>query len=167
MSLRALLAAALTLPLPALAAAQEASHVSVMAGVTEFDLSGVGTTGIYAVRADVPVWPNLLLEGSLSYARLDQQFGRSDLFIPEAQVQLQGTWGRFSPYVGLGGGAAVDVPQDDALETDTDFAPSVAAGARVAVAMGVGVRVEGRIHGIEADFTGTVSELTAGFSVAW
>ena len=167
--MRCLTAAALAaLLLPSAADAQHSrTHVSVMAGVTEYDLSGVHTSGIYALRLAAPWHPNLLVEGSLSYVRTEQDFGESDLFLPEVQAQLQGTWARFSPYVGIGAGAAFDLPKDEDLETDTDFAPVFSVGARVAVAQGVGVRIDGRLHGIEADFTGTVSELTGGFTFTW
>jgi len=167
------LAAAAVLAAPSAAMAQRDSahdrtHVSVMAGITEYDLSGVDQSAIYALRLAVPWHPNLLVEGSLGYVRTEQQFGRTDLFLPELQAQLQGRWGSFSPYVGLGAGLAIDLPKGDTGVNDSmNFAPSFAAGLRVDVAPGVGVRVDGRIHGIEADFTGTVSALTAGLTFTW
>ncbi|MBW3535369.1 MAG: porin family protein [Gemmatimonadetes bacterium] len=157
------------LALPAAASAQhDRTHASLMAGITEFDLSGVGTTGIYALRAAMPWHENLLVEGSLSYARTGQQFGSTDLFLPEIQAQLQGTWRRLSPYLGLGAGVAIDRPSGPTDgPTDVDFAPAFSVGVRVGVARGVGVRIDGRLHGIEADFTGTVSELTGGLMFTW
>lgn len=163
------LAAAAALALPAAASAQhDRTHVSVMAGITEFDLSGTGTTGIYAIRAAMPWYDHLLVEGSLGYARTGQQFGSSDLFLPEVQAQLQGRWRRLSPYVGLGAGAAIDLPSaQSGVADDVDFAPSFSAGFRLGVAPGVGIRVDGRLHGIGADFVGTVSALTGGLTFNW
>lgn len=167
-----ILAAVVALTLPAAAAGQhDRAHASLMFGVTEYDLSGVNTSPIYAVRVAGPLRRNLLIEGSLGYVRTDQQGGETDLFLPEVQAQLQGNWDRFSPYIGLGAGVAIDKPRDDDPvfdpETDVDFAPAFSAGVKVRVARGVGVRVDGRIHGIEADFVGTVSALTGGLTYTW
>jgi hypothetical protein len=164
-----LLVAAAALAVPAATAAQaNTTHISVMAGVAEYDLSGVETSPIYAIRYAGPLHPNLLVEGSLGYIRTDQQFGASDLFLPEVQVQLNGTWGRFSPYLGVGAGIAYDRPRGaTGVDSDLDFAPAFSVGARVRVAQDVGIRVDGRLHGIEADFTGTVSALTGGIAFSW
>jgi hypothetical protein len=147
-------------------AATAQTHVSLTAGFTEYDLSGVNTGGIYAARIAAPVHPNLLVEGGISYVATEQQFGDAALFIPELQAQLQGSWGRFSPYLGLGAGLAVERPDEDSgFDGETDFSPSVALGLRIAVNPKVGFRLDGRLHGIEADFVGTVSALSAGFTI--
>ncbi len=44
-----------------------------------------------AVRLALPVRANLLAEGSLSYVHTRQQFGRTDLWILEVQLQLYRT----------------------------------------------------------------------------
>jgi hypothetical protein len=149
---------------PVSAAAQ--THVSLMAGVSEYDLSGVNTSPLYAVRVAGPVHTNLLVEGGLSYIATEQQFGDAALFIPEAQAQLQGIWGRFRPYVGLGAGLAIERPDDDTgVEGEIDFSPSAALGVRIDLTPKVGIRLDGHLHGIEADFVGTVSALTAGITI--
>lgn len=150
------------------AAQHHGPHASIMAGAAEYDLSGVNTSPVYAVRAAVPLRRNVLMEGSFSYVPTAQQFGKSHLLLPEVQAQLQGTWGRFSPYLGLGGGVAIDLPEEDTgAEDEVDFAPSFSVGLRVTMAPGVGLRADGRLHGIGADFAGGVSELTAGFTFGW
>lgn len=166
------LAAAFVLLLPAgLSAQHDRGHASLMFGVTEYDLSGVSTSPIYAIRVAGPLRRNLLIEGSLGYVRTEQDSGDSDLFLPEVQAQIQGTWDRFSPYLGLGAGIAIDKPRDDdelfERETDVDFAPAFSAGVKVRLTRGVGVRIDGRLHGIEPDFAGTVSALTGGFTYTW
>lgn len=168
---RAALFAAFVLSGPAAASAQESpqwydGHVSLSGGVSIFDRSGTGTMAIYALRLDMPVYPNLLLEGGLSYARRghDPRFG--DLFIPGVQLQLQGLSARFNPYVGMGAGMTVE-RRDGSVEDDLSFAPSFSAGLRTAIADGVGLRVEGRLHGVGANFRGVYSEITGGLSVSW
>jgi hypothetical protein len=147
-------------------AATAQTHVSLMAGFTEYDLAGVNSGGFYAARVATALHPNLLIEGGVSYVATEQQFGDAALFIPELQAELQGTWGRFSPYLGLGAGLAVERPDEDTgVEGHTDFSPSIALGVRIAVNPQVGVRLEGRVNGIEPDFIGTVSALSAGFTI--
>ncbi len=141
-------------------------HVSLQAGVSIFDRPEVAATGIYALRADMPIYPSLLAEVGLAYARPGQTDGANDVFIPGAMVQLQGTSGRFSPYVGLGAGIAVEVPQDGG-DKDVSFSPAFATGVRIAVSEGAGIRVEGRVNGIGADVRAIYSELTAGLIISW
>lgn len=149
---------------PAAVAAQ--TEVALMAGASEYDLSGVSTSPIYAVRVSGALHPNLLVEGGVSYIGTEQQFGEAALFIPELQAQLQGTWGRFRPYLGLGAGVAIERPDEDTgVEGEVDFSPSAALGVRLDLTPGVGLRIDGRLHGIEADFTGTVSALTAAITI--
>jgi hypothetical protein len=163
--------AAFALSGPSAASGQESpqwydGHVSLSGGVSLFDRSGTGTMAIYALRLDMPVYPNLLLEGGLSYARRghDPRFG--DLFIPGIQLQLQGLSERFNPYVGMGAGMTVE-RRDGPVEDDLSFAPSFSVGVRTAIADGVGLRVEGRLHGVGANFRGVYSEITGGLSVSW
>lgn len=150
-----------------LAAQQDEAHIAIMAGIADYDMAGVGRTGVYAIRLDTPIYPSVLLELGMSYAR-PGEFSFADLYIPELQVQLQGTWNRFSPYLGIGGGTSVEVPEPGlGISRDISFAPSFSAGVRTALATGAGFRLEGRMHGIEADFSGTFAELTAGISISW
>ena len=163
--------------LPAGARAQspfESGHAAVLVGVASYDLSGTGTTAIYGLRVGSPIRPHLSWELGLSYLHPAQQGGdTTHVFLPELQLQLEGTWGAVRPYLGLGAGVAIDAPgeDDDPLgferETRTSFAPSGAGGIRVDVAESVALQVEGRLHGIEADFTGTISELVGGISFSW
>lgn len=141
-------------------------HVSLSGGVSLFNRSGTGTMAIFALRADMPIYPNLLVDAGLSYGRRgsDPDFG--DVFIPDLQVQLQGLSEHFNPYVGMGAGITVE-RRDGPPEDDLSFAPSASAGLRVAIADGVGLRVEGRVHGVGANFRGVYSEITGGLSVSW
>ena len=62
---------------------------------------------------------------------------------------------------------AIDAPEEEALDREVDLATSVAVGAIVALTERVGLRVDGRLHGIEIDYTGTVSGITAGLSIGF
>lgn len=171
MLLRTLSLVSIALALPTFAVAQQAQtwsdgHVTLMAGVSVFDRSGTGTTGIYALRADLPIYPTVLLEGGLSYARRGEDPGIGDVFIPGIQVHLQGTSGQFSPYVGLGAGLTIETAEGGGQD-DVSFSPSFSAGLRIALTEGAGLRFEGRLNAVGADFSGVYPELTGGIGVSW
>jgi hypothetical protein len=171
MVLRTLPLISIALALPTALFAQQAptwsdGHVTLMAGVSVFDRSGTGTTGIYSLRADLPIYPAVLVEGGLSYARRGEESGIGDVFIPGIQAHLQATSGQFSPYIGLGAGVTVETAEGGD-EDDISFSPSFSAGIRSALSEGAGIRFEGRLNGVGADFGGLYSELTGGFSISW
>ncbi len=141
-------------------------HLTLSAGATVFDRSGSGTTGIYALRVDMPLYPAIVLEGDLAYARRSGAHGIGNVFFPGMQVQLQGTSGPFSPYVGLGGGVIIE-NRTGGRGSGVSFSPSFSTGLRIALTEGAGLRFEGRIHGVGANFSGVYSEFTGGISVAW
>jgi hypothetical protein len=158
-------AALLALVLPSIAAGQQ---LSLMGGVAEYDLSGVETSNVWAARVAFPVEPFFIVEPAVSYIHTSQAFGRSDLWMPEVQLQAHVILGPAAPYLGVGVGAAIEEVDDvEGVEGETDFTTSVAAGVRWGVLETIGLRVEGRIRGIEYDWVGTVSELTAGVVVAF
>jgi len=141
-------------------------HVSASAGVSVFQRGGSGVMGIYALRMDMPVWPSLLLDGGVSYARRGSDSVIGDIFIPGLQIQLQGPLGSAFPYVGLGAGMTMESRKDDAPD-DLSFSPSFAVGIRAPLSDGAGLRIEGRLNGVGANFRGVYTEMTAGLSVAW
>jgi outer membrane protein with beta-barrel domain len=134
---------------------------AVSPGVVNYDLSGTGTVPGFAARMTRDFTPHVALEVRGLYARLDQQFGSTSLFIPEAQLQYRWNVGRVAPYVGGGIGLAIDHSR---FHTETDPALSVAGGARVKLTERVGVLAEMRLRGIEWGFTGSVAEWSAGLS---
>ena len=82
--------------------------LSLSAGVSQFDLSGTGTTNIVALRGEYPLVPALLVEGGMTIARPQQAFSdRGTLLMPELQLQLQ-LPKRVAPFIGLGTGFAHD-----------------------------------------------------------
>jgi hypothetical protein len=139
--------------------------LSLSAGVSQFDLSGTGTTSVIALRGEYPLIPALLIEGGVTIARPQQQFGdQGTLVMPELQLQLQ-LPRRVAPFVGLGTGFAHDGAVARYGGDATRLTFSGAAGLRAALTRQVGVRTELRVREFGTGFTGTTADWTLG--VAW
>lgn len=147
------------LPTSSARAQQGERTVSVVGGVSQFDLSGTGTTGVIGVRGDLAARRWLLLEGGLTVFRPNEQFDqRRTYVIPEVQVQAQVPHHRVRPYLGLGVGS---------LLASRDLSPqralSGALGTRVLLRDArVNLRAELRVRGIGEGFSGAVAEWTLG-----
>jgi hypothetical protein len=138
---------------------------SVSAGAFQYDLSGTGTAPMLAVRADFPLGQIVLVEGSLGFARPDQQFGeRTTLVIPEAQLQFQLPLGRVLPYVGVGGGGFLDFRGNQYGGLQSAITASAAGGFRAWVTPRVGLRAELRVRGVGSGFQGAAAEWTGGLT---
>ena len=146
------------------AEAQESgwSDLTISAARIDYDLSGTGNAPGLAVRATRDLTRNVRLEVGGLYAKPAQQFGRSTLFMPEAQLQYHWALGRVSPYVGGGLGTAL-VKSD--FHTDWDPTLSVAAGTGVRLTDRLGLIGEFRLRGHEWNFVGTTTDISAG--LAW
>jgi hypothetical protein len=129
--------------------------------VINYDLSGTGTTAGFAGRVTRDLTPHVAIEARGLFARPEQQFGTSSLFIPEAQVQYRWNIGRVSPYVGGGIGMAI---VRSTFRDDIDPTLSAGGGARVKLTERVGLLGEMRLRGIEWGFVGSVAEWTVGLS---
>ena len=147
---------------PASAQSSAGLDVSVSAARLDYDLSGVGNTAGMAVRATRDLTSNVRLEVGGTFAKPNQQFGPSTLFMPEAQLQYRWGAGRLAPYVGGGLGAAL-VKSD--LHSDWDPTLSFAVGTGVRLTERLGLTGELRLRGHEWDFVGTTAEISAG--LAW
>jgi hypothetical protein len=169
------IAAALLLALPLCAQAQEeAGHILLGGGYASYDLAGTGDTGIFTVRLGAPLAPTFGWEVALSYLRPGEEDAKARLFLPELQLQLMKAFGRFTPYLGIGAGVAIATSDDIEVggiefegTTESDFAPSGSLGGRVRLTESVGLFAEGRLHGIEIDFTGTIAEIVGGLSFSF
>jgi hypothetical protein len=149
-------------------AAPRRPAVSMSGGAFAYDLSGTGTVPMLAVRAELPLTRFTLVEGGLTAARPDQQFGARTTFLaPEAQLQLQLplAGGRVAPYLGAGAGAALDFRGRQFGGTQADLTASAAGGLRAWLTEQVGLRAEMRVRGIGRGFTGSAAEWTLG--AAW
>ncbi len=139
--------------------------LSLSAGVSQFDLSGTGTTGVLAVRGEYPIVPALLIEGGVTFARPDQQFGvDGTLVMPELQFQLQ-LPRRMAPFIGLGTGFSHDGAVARFGGDANDITFSGAAGLRAALTRALGLRMELRVRYFGTGFTGSTADWTLG--AAW
>ena len=136
--------------------------VAVSAALVDYDLSGTGTAPGLAVRTTRDLTSNVRVELRGLFAKPDQQFGPTTLFVPEAQLQYRWNAGRFAPYVGGGIGAAMD---KSAFRTDWDPTLSAAVGTGVRLSDRVALTGEFRLRGHEWRFVGTTAEFSAG--LAW
>jgi hypothetical protein len=150
--------------------------VSVSAGAFQYDLSGTGTSPMLAVRAELPLSRFFLVEGGVAAARPLQQFAftsttclrctRTTFVAPELQLQVQAPLGggRVAPYLGLGGGAALDLRGAAYGGNYNTYTASGATGLRYWLSDNFGLRGELRVRGIGKTFGGSTAEWTLGTS---
>jgi hypothetical protein len=134
--------------------------VTIVGGVTHFNLAGSGTSAIGALRIDVPLL-SLIAEGSLAAFRSYEEDGRRTYLIPEAQLQWQLLPLLVRPYIGLGGGLfrAIEGPGPHPNE----FTGSASAGVRVGIPfIAAGFRGEVRVRGIGSRFGSSATEFVLG-----
>jgi len=141
----------------------QAPRLTLVAGVSEFDLSGTGHGFIGGARIDVPVRAALILEGAVSVMSAPQAGDTTTVVFPEALVQVQ-LPRRLAPYLGLGLGVAVDIRDEDFGGTQIDPTFIGAAGIRFDLTETAGLRTELRVRGHETGFVGTTADWTGGVS---
>lgn len=132
---------------------------ALVAGVSQFDLSGTGTTGLLGARLEVEVLRWLVAEGALGVFQPREQFGgRAVYTVPEAQLQVQFPGRRARPYLGAGGGYVVA-----SGGRGTRGTASGSVGLRFALPIApVDARAELRVRGIGKSFGGSTPEWTLG-----
>jgi hypothetical protein len=136
--------------------------LSVSAGVSQFDLSGTGSSAMAAVRLERALMRALVLEGGVSVARPAQQFGATTtLVIPEVALQLQ-LPRLVAPYLGLGFGDAMDFRPESVGGLRHNATVSVAGGVRLWLGDRMGLRGELRVRGIGSTLGGSTAEWTGG-----
>ena len=154
----ALPAAAQTTP-PSPNAVRPRYAASLLAGVSQFDLSGTGTAPLLSARFEAEMRRWLVAEAALGTFRPEEQFGgRSRYTVPEVQLQVQVPGRVFRPYLGAGGGFVFR--GDGRPRRGT---ASGAGGLRVALPGGrVDGRGELRVRGIGRSFGASTADWTAG-----
>jgi hypothetical protein len=138
--------------------------LTLVAGLSQWDLSGTGNSVIFAGRVDYPVGPPWLLgEGSLAGFHADEQGGGNTYVIPEVQLQIQ-VPRALAPYLGVGAGAFV---RGSGTGGDrSSLTTSAAVGIRLwEIVPRAVLRAELRIRGIGSEFTGSAAEWTGG--IGW
>ena len=163
-----LLSAIVTLPTHRAAAQLPIPSLSIVGGVSRYNLSGTGTAPFGAVRLDIPLL-FVIAEGSLGVLRTNGDVASRTYVIPEVQLQWQLLPFLVKPYVGLGGGLFRTV-SGTGTGTGTgssasEITASASAGVRLGIPLiGAGLRAEVRIRGIGSSFSGRATEWTLGVS---
>jgi hypothetical protein len=140
------------------------TSILVGTGAVNFDLSGTGTSPGFTVRVSHTLTSNILLEGSLLFVPLEQQFeDDATLLVPEVQLQYHWPLGRFTPFVGAGVGFARVNSEFRGAEWDP--AVSFAGGTRMQINDYLGAFGEFRIRGVEWDFVGTTADIMGGLVI--
>lgn len=151
--------------LPAATLAQDAGSVGLLAGVSQYDLSGVGTVPTASFRATTGLDRAILGELALAYFAYTSQGDRQvNHVMPELQVQAQWPREGLRPYLGVGGGfshAWTDVSGEGVSETEPTL--SAAGGFRLPVTAGWILQAELRVRTIDP-WTGTSGDWGLGLA---
>jgi hypothetical protein len=128
--------------------------LAVVAGVSQYDLSGTGTTAFGAVRLELPIGERLVVEPGLTYLPYESQGGRrTHHLLPEVQLQVQ-TRRTIRPYLGVGVGSSWAVTPGRDFH---DLTLSAATGVRVLTRSGWILGGELRVRTIDP-WTGTTGD---------
>lgn len=139
----------------------QSSGVTVLAGASSYDLSGVGNAWFSGARFDARPIRFLVLEAGLHYFHYTAQSDdRVRHLIPEAQLQFEPVRGPFRPYLGAGAGAAWLIWRGD---NSIELSLSAALGFRVDLRGSWGLLAEGRVRSIDP-WVGSLGELGLGIS---
>ncbi len=131
-----------------------AHSVSLVAGASQWDLSGTGTSLITGVRVDTELRRWLVGEAALGLFRPDELFGQNNTYIiPEVMVQLQIPTRVFRPYLGVGVGTFSGGARGNRLTV------AGASGFRISVPQTrVDLKAELRVRGIGESFGAAAAE---------
>ena len=140
-------------------------HTSLIAGggAVWLDASGLGTAPAFTARVSDELGNNLVIEGSLLYARPERQSRRSTFLAPEVQLQYHFPAGRFAPYIGAGVGAARDSAPGAAR--DWGATASLAVGSRASFNDRAGLFGELRVRRTAWDAAETTVDVMGGLVV--
>lgn len=147
---------------PGLAHAQlPVPSLTLMGGVSNYDLATSGSAPIGAIRVDVPLL-TLVGEGSLAAFWPNEAGAHRTYLIPEAQLQYQFFPMVVRPYVGAGVGWFRAVTGPSPLENDVTVSASL--GVRIGIPLtGIGFRAEVRTREM-GGFSRHATEYTIGAS---
>lgn len=141
--------------LPTPAATQPA--IAASAGAASYDLSGVGTSGVAAVRLELPLRPGVEVQMGTGFFWYGTQFDREiAMLLPEVGIQTRPPIG-IPLLFGAGFGHTLGV------KGSPDDAPTlyVAAGLDIEDRAGWAIRPEIRIRAVDP-WTGTIGDFTLG-----
>jgi len=161
-AIRRALLALLLVPAPAIAQDGDRGSAAVLGGVSQYDLSGTGTSAVVSLRGTTALERPLLLEGALAYLPYTSQgSSRVHHVLPEVQAQLQWVRDGIRPYLGAGVGASFARWEADDFgdggRTETDLTVSGAGGVRWPLGPAWAIQGELRIRAIDP-WTGTTAD---------
>ncbi len=138
-----------------------ATTASIVGGVSQWDLSGTGTSPFVGVRIDRELNSVFLGEAGVTAMRPAEQFGeRVTYLFPEVQLQAQLPFRVVRPYLGVGGGYGLASSRG---EHSTEGTVAGAGGVRILVPnSSTTLRAELRIRGVGTGLTGATAEWTLG-----
>jgi hypothetical protein len=140
----------------------------IAAGMTHYDFEQSGSAPFFSFLTNYVLSDLSAAEFGIGYARPEQPWGHSDLWVLDGQFQLRWPVGRFTPFVGMGAGIALDRPVGDvevARRTDATF--TIGAGVRAWLDDRTRVRTDLRYRGIGPTFDRTAFEWTIGLGWVW
>lgn len=133
--------------------------VSMFAGGSQYDLSGVGWTAVFGPRVDHTFLAPLGVQFSLPVYRYEPQLADKITYVlPEVSVLVSPQLGRVSPYVGFGLGWSFVVSGPDGLN---ELTLHVAVGVRVQLAGPWDLRSEGRLRAMDP-WSGNTADISGG-----
>jgi hypothetical protein len=126
-----------------------AGYPTLFLGIGAFDYSlrSEGRSAMFAGRIEQELTTHVIGEAGVLYARVTQPGAResNSYLVPEAQLQLQHKVGWFAPYLGVGGGIALDFRPDSLYSNPTG---SASVGIRARLSEDAALRSELRIRGV-------------------
>jgi hypothetical protein len=143
-------------------AAQSGSRgsLSLMAGATNYDLSGTGTVPVAHLALAVRPARAIVIEPSIGHFAYTSQGYDMDpdrWVVAEVAVQLQAPNGKVHPFVGVGAGTGWLLP------ARWELSLQASGGVRVDLGPDWGVRGELRVHSIDP-FHGSAADVLVGVS---
>ena len=135
--------------------------IEVVTGIMDFDIAGTGQTMPFGVRFSKALTNHLALEVGTTFAVPEQQFGRSTMNIPEAQLSYSWRLGRVRPFVS--GGAGVGLFSTSAVPINWWWPTfSTGGGARIQLNDTLHAVGEMRVRGISRNFSSSTAEWLGG-----
>ena len=149
------------LALPFAHADGQRRNVTASVGISEYDLSGTGTTGVGGLTASFPLTSFLSVDPGFGFLRYRPQLNSDHVsyLIPEVSVRVQIPGPRVNPYLLVGGGVTTVV--EGSAETDPTLHTAI--GAYLWLTRSWALRPEARVRSVEP-WVGTTGDLTFGVS---
>lgn len=135
-------------------------------GAFDYSLREDGRSAMFAARLERDITTRLIGEGGVLYTRVGSPGSRdaTNYLVPELQLQAQFRMGRLAPYIGVGGGVALDF-RPDSMHTNGTASASI--GFRAWLSELAALRSEFRVRAVAGgrDGGGSSRELVVGLLI--